>query len=1028
MTITESSVENTLLTWFKGLGYDVLFGPDISLGGDQQERSSYDEVVLVSRLRRAVQANNPNIPASAIEDAINKVLRASHPSLIQNNHHFYRWIVEGVPVEYQAEGRSVHDQVVLINFSDPSKNEWLCVNQFAIKEGNHSRRPDVVVFVNGLPLAVIELKNPTDENATLRTAFNQLETYKNQIPTVFNYNAFLIISDGIEAKVGTLTSNWERFMPWRTVDGSDLAPKTLPQLDVLIRGIFFKSRFLDMLRHFIVFEDMGHEVSKKMAGYHQFHAVQKAVTATVQARKKDHRIGVVWHTQGSGKSLTMTFYAGKLIQNAALENPTLLVLTDRNDLDDQLYQTFCNCSEILRQTPKKSESRENLRDLLSVASGGVVFSTIQKFLPEEKGEKYPLLSDRSNIVVICDEAHRSHYDFMKGFAKHLRDALPQALFIGFTATPIELRDKSTRAIFGDTIDTYDIHQSIEDGATVPIYYEARLAKISLPETEKPKVDIEFEEVTEQEEATVARGLASRWSRLEALVGAEKRVKQIAKDIVEHYETRLTALDGKGLVVSMSRKICVALYDEIIKLRPDWHSENDDEGRLKVVMTGSASDPVDWQKHIRDKQRRSEIGDKFKDPEHPIKLVIVRDMWLTGFDVPCLHTMYIDKPMRGHGLMQAIARVNRVFSDKPGGLVVDYLGIAHELKKALAEYSSQDRDDVGISQDEAVAVLLEKHEIIKGLLHGYDYKKYFKANDEEKLRILVGAMEHILALFEIIEGKEVRNGRDRYLKAVLGLSRAFALAVPHEKALEIRQDVAFFQSVKSALVKNTEIIGPGKAPEDLNAAIQQIISKSVLSDGVVDILSAAGLKRPDISVLSDEFLHELKGMPHKNLAAEALYKLIHDEVRLMSKKFLIQAKSFSDRIEETINRYHARAIEAVQVIEELIKIAKELKEARKRGEKIGLNDDELAFYDALETNDSAVKVLGDDTLRAIARELVETVRNNASIDWTVRENVRAKLRVMVRRVLRKHGYPPDLQEQATSTVLQQAELICADIVQ
>jgi len=1026
LTITESSVEQTLLTWFEGLGYEVHFGPDISFGGVKAERSSYEEVILTTRLRRLLESINPNIPPSVIDDAVNKLLRVIHPSLIQNNHHFYRWIAEGVPVEYQADGRTVHDQVALIDYSDPSKNEWLCVNQFAITEGKHSRRPDVVVFVNGLPLAVVELKNPTDENATLKTAFNQLDTYKNQIPTIFNYNAFLIISDGIEAKVGTITSNWERFMPWRTVDGKKLAPKILPQLDVLVKGIFFKSRFLDLLRHFIVYEDFGYEVSKKMAGYHQFHAVQKAIVATVQARKKDHRVGVVWHTQGSGKSLTMTFYAGKLIQNTALENPTLLVLTDRNDLDDQLYQTFCNCSEILRQTPSRADTRARLRELLSVASGGVVFTTIQKFLPEEKGDDYPLLSDRSNIVVIADEAHRSHYDFMNGFAKHLRSALPNALFIGFTATPIELKDKSTRAIFGDTIDTYDIHQSIEDGATVPIYYEARLAKISLPEDEKPKVDIEFEEVTELEEVNVTRGLATRWSRLEALVGAEKRIKQIAKDIVEHYEVRREALSGKGLIVCMSRKICVALYNEIIKIHPTWHSDNDDQGNLKVVMTGSASDPVEWQGHIRDKQRRREIGDKFKDPEHPIKLVIVRDMWLTGFDVPCLHTMYIDKPMRGHGLMQAIARVNRVFSDKPGGLVVDYLGIAHELKKALAVYSSQDKNDIGISQDEAVAVLLEKHEIINGLFHSFEYRRYFKASDEEKLRILVGAMEHVLSLFEVIDGKEVRNGRERYLKAVIGLSRAFALAVPNERALAIRQDVAFFQAVKSALVKNTEIVGPGRAPDDLDAAVQQIISKSVISDGVVDILSAAGIRRPDISVLSDEFLQELKGMPQKNLAAEALYKLIHDEVRLISKKFLIQAKSFSDRLEDTIKRYHARAIEAVQVIEELIRIAQELKKAKKRGENIGLSDDELAFYDALETNDSAVKVLGDETLRAIARELVETVKNNASIDWTVRENVRAKLRVMVRKVLRKYGYPPDKQEQATVTVLQQAELICADI--
>jgi type I restriction enzyme R subunit len=741
---------------------------------------------------------NPNIPEDVLEETVRKVLRSEHPSLIENNRQLHRYITEGVPVEYQGEGRTISDYAQLIDFDDLANNDWLAVNQFTVIEGGNNRRPDSVVFVNGLPLAVIELKNPADENATVRDAFNQLKTYKNQIPLLFAYNEALIISDGIEAKAGTITSEWERFMPWRTVDGTELASSELPQLEVLLKGIFDKSRFLDLIRHFLVFEVNRQGILKKMAGYHQFHAVQKAVDSTVKAVKGDKRVGIVWHTQGAGKSLTMAFYTGKIIQHPAMENPTLVVLTDRNDLDDQLFETFSACHEILRQNPIQAESRANLRQLLNVASGGVIFTTIQKFLPEEKGDVFPLLSDRRNIVVIADEAHRSQYDFIDGFAKHMRDALPNASFIGFTATPIEKADRSTPAVFGNYIDVYDIHQSIEDKATVPIYYEARLAKLDLKEEEKPKIDPEFEEVTEGEELTEKEKLKTKWARLEALVGAEKRIHLVAEDIVDHFENRLQAMDGKAMIVCMSRRICVELYNAITKIRPKWHNTKDDEGFLKVIMTGAASDPVEWQQHIRDKARRRRLGDRFKDPSHPFKLAIVRDMWLTGFDVPCLHTMYLDKPMRGHGLMQAIARVNRVFKDKPGGLVVDYLGIAHELKKALSDYSDRDRGQAGIPQELALSILMEKYEILKTMFHGFDYSPFLKGKPQQKLRIIPPAMEHVLSL---------ENGKDRFLKAVTELSKAFALAVPHEKALAIRDEVGFFQAVRASIVKNTG--GDGK---------------------------------------------------------------------------------------------------------------------------------------------------------------------------------------------------------------------------
>ncbi len=1039
---TESVVEDAALDYFRELGYAVRFGPEIAPEEPGAERASFGNVILVERLRTALARINSAFPADALEEAFRLATHSESPNLIENNRRFHKLLTDGVDVEYRRKDGSIAgDKVWLVDVNNPDNNDWLAVNQFTVIEGarhgaDENRRPDIVLFVNGLPLGVIELKNPADEKATTHSAFKQFQTYKQAIPSLFPYNEILVASDGLTARAGTLTADWERFMPWRTVDSEAIAPPGVPELETLVKGIFEKSRFLDLVQNFIVFEDDGHgKYAKKMAGYHQFHAVNKAVASTLAATapKGDRRVGVVWHTQGSGKSLTMAFYAGKIIRHPRMDNPTLVVLTDRNDLDDQLYGTFARCQDLLRQTPAQAEDREDLRKLLKVASGGVVFTTIQKFLPEAR-EAYPLLSERRNIVFIADEAHRSHYGFSArmvtrrgdpgdrpdeayityGFAKHLRDALPNASFIGFTGTPIELTDRSTPAVFGEYIDIYDIQRAVEDGATVRIYYEGRLAKLDLKEDERPKIDPEFEEITEGEEASVKEELKSKWARLEAMVGADKRIQLIAQDIVEHFENRLAAMDGKGMIVCMSRRICVALYDEIIKLRPAWADPQDDKGLLKVVMTGSAADGPEWQPHIRNKDKREKLADRFKDDADPFKLVIVRDMWLTGFDAPSLHTMYVDKPMRGHGLMQAIARVNRVFRDKPGGLVVDYLGLAHELKQALAAYTEADRDQTGIPQEQAVEILLEKHEIVAGMYHGLDYSRFTAGTPHERLALIPAGMDHIL---------KQKDGKTRYMQAVAELSRAFALAVPHETALVLREEIGYFQAVRAAFAKATP--EEGRTPEDLDTAIRQIVSRAVASDQIVDIFAAAGLKTPDISILSDEFLAEVRAMPQKNLALELLRKLLNDEIRAQARKNLIQSRSFAEMLERTVRQYQNRSLEAAQVITELIDLAKQMREAHRRGEDLGLSDDELAFYDALEVNDSAVKVLGDETLRAIARELVETVRRNMTIDWTVRESVRARLRTTVKRILRKHGYPPDKQEKATLTVLEQAELIAKD---
>jgi type I restriction enzyme R subunit len=1052
---SESVVEEAALAWLESAGWRIADGPAIAPDMPGAERADYDEVVLAQRLRDALARLNPALPAEALEDAFRKLTRPEGADLILRNRALHRLFVDGVTVEYRdAEGAIRGAQARVIDFDDPAGNDWLAVNQFTVVENKHTRRPDVVLFVNGLPLAVLELKNAANEDATIWSAFGQLQTYKAEIPALFATNCLLVVSDGVEARAGTLTAGREWFKPWRTISGEALADTHMPELQVMIEGLFAPWRLLDLVRDFVVFEDDGGGgIAKKMAGYHQFHAVQVAVGETLRAAELAHagqvaerggryeagrnpggnsgdrRVGVVWHTQGSGKSLTMAFYAGRIVREPAMENPTLVVLTDRNDLDDQLFGTFSRCAELLRQPPVQAESRAHLRELLSVAAGGVVFTTIHKFFPETQGDlpagkagRHPTLSERRNIVVIADEAHRSQYDFIDGFARHMRDGLPHASFIGFTGTPIELQDANTRAVFGEYISVYDIQRAVEDGATVPIYYESRLAKLALDEAERPKIDPEFEEATEGEEVERKEKLKTKWAQLEAVVGAEKRLAIVAQDIVEHFEKRLEAMDGKAMIVCMSRRICVELYREIVKLQPAWGCDDDDQGAVKVVMTGSASDPADWQPHIRNKPRRESLANRFRDAADPLRVVLVRDMWLTGFDAPSLHTMYIDKPMRGHGLMQAIARVNRVFKDKPGGLVVDYLGLAHELKRALATYTeSGGTGRTALDQEEAVAVMLEKYEVCcglfgsyttpQGVVRGFDWSKWTTGTPQERLGLLPPAQEHILAQ---------ENGKDRCVHSVRELSQVFALAVPHDEALRIRDDVAFFQAVQAVLAKRAP--GDERPEEDLDHAVRQIISRAVAPQGVVDIFAAAGLEKPDISILSDEFLAEVRGMPQRNLAVELLQKLLKSELATRRRKNVVQARSFAEMLEQTVRRYQNRAIEAAQVIEELIQLARDMREANARGEVLGLTDDELAFYDALETNDSAVKVLGDETLRGIARELVQTVRNNVTIDWTLRENVRAQLRVLVKRILRKHGYPPDKQEKATQTVLEQAALL------
>jgi type I restriction enzyme R subunit len=1026
--IHESDVEENVLAILENLCYEIIKGDneDFLPGGPSALRADYRDVVLLERLREALRKFNPSIAEDAREQAVRQVLRSESQKLITDNESFHGMLVDGIDVPIQSEEGESYKKVWLFDFDDPKNNDFLAVNQFTVIENNIERRPDVVLFVNGIPLLVLELKNLADENATIHTAYDQFQTYEDQLPSLFRYNEILVISDGIDARAGTITSEWERFMQWKTIDGGK-PRKGLTEIEVLLRGMCEKRRLLDIVRNFMVFEK-DKETKKKLAAYHQYWATNKAVESTVAARRGNKKAGIVWHTQGSGKSLTMVFYSGKLVRE--LDNPTIVVLTDRNDLDDQLFGTFGRCQDILRQKPVQADSRKQLQELLRVSSGGIVFTTIQKFFPEEDRERHPLLSERDNIIVIADEAHRSQYGFSAkildrkdktlityGYAKYLRDALPNASFIGFTGTPIEKADRSTPAVFGKYVDTYDIEQAVDDGATVRIYYESRLAKLELKPEERPKIDKEFEEVTEGEEVEGKEKLKSKWSRVERVAGSPTRIDRIARDIVSHFEERTSVLEGKGMIVCMSRRICVDLHNQIAKLRPNWYDKDDEKGIVKVVMTGAASDPKEWQEHIRNRLRRRTIGDNFKDPGHELKLLIVRDMFLTGFDAPTLHTMYLDKPIKGHTLMQAIARVNRVYPGKEGGLVVDYMGVGAELKEALINYTaSGGKGKPTFDQEKAVLLMQEKYEIVKDMFHGFNYRVFFELKPSDRISFVPQAMEHIL--------KE-QGKKERFAREVTGLLKAFSLAVPNDKAMKVKEEVGLFQAIRSAITKTTET--KGESEEKFDAAIKQILSKAVISDRIIDIFEAAGIQKPELSILSEGFLAEVKEMPQKNLAFEALKKLLNDEIRFISKKNIVQGKSFMEMLDKTIKRYTNRSVEAAQVIEELIELARRVREEKSRGKQQNMTEDELAFYDALGVNDSAVQVLGNETLRSIALELTLMIRNSVTIDWTQRDSVQAEIRLKVRKILRKYGYPPDKQEKATQTVLEQAELIARDWV-
>jgi type I restriction enzyme R subunit len=1081
--ITENSIEEFAIELLEKLGYESVYGPDIAPDGDtstgsmSDKRESYEQVLLIDRLRKALKHINRNMPADILEDAVKEIRRIHSPELLTNNETFHRFLTEGIPVSKRVDGDDRGDLVWMIDFKNPYNNDFLVVNQFTVVENNHTKRPDIILFVNGIPLVVIELKNAADENASIRSAFRQIETYKSLIPTLFTYNGFVVISDGMEAKAGTISSGFSRFMAWKTADGKAEASHLVSQLETLIAGMFNKETLIDLMRHFIVFEKTKKEdpetgiitinTVKKMAAYHQYYAVNRAVESTLRAAgyilpellegsyvnespesyglagvKKqpvgDRKGGVVWHTQGSGKSLSMVFFTGKIV--LAMDNPTVVVITDRNDLDDQLFDTFAASRQLLRQEPVQAEDRNHLKELLKVGSGGVVFTTIQKFQPDPSTNSgtqavYELLSDRENIVVIADEAHRSQYGFkaktiddknekgevigkkvVYGFAKYLRDALPNATYLGFTGTPIENTDVNTPAVFGNYVDIYDIAQAVEDGATVRIYYESRLAKVNLSEEGKALVD-ELDKELDHEDLTDERKNKAKWTRLEALVGSENRINQIAKDIIEHFEQRQTVFEGKGMIVTMSRRIAVDLYEAIIKHRPEWHSNELNKGVVKVVITSASSDGPKISAHHTTKEQRRMLADRMKNPDDELKLVIVCDMWLTGFDVPCLHTLYIDKPMKGHNLMQAIARVNRVYKDKPGGLIVDYLGIAADLKKALAFYSDAGgKGDPTILQEQAVELMLEKLEVVSNMYYGFNYEEYFEADTSKKLSIILAAEEHILGL---------EDGKKRYINEVTALSKAFAIAVPHEQAMDVKDEIAFFQAVKARLVK-FDSTDTGRTDEEIETTIRQVIDKALVTEPVVDVFDAAGLKKPDISILSEEFLMELKGMEHKNVALEVLKKLLNNEIKSRAKKNLVKSKTLREMLENTIKKYHNKILSAAEVIEELISLSKEIVEMDKEAKAMGLSDFEYAFYTAVASNDSARELMQKDKLRELAVALTETIRQNATIDWTIKESAKAKLKVSVKRLLRKYGYPPDMQMLATETVLKQAEMIANEL--
>jgi type I restriction enzyme R subunit len=1027
MILFESEIEELTLTILRDEnGYLTLNGIEL-VEGSYPERN-FAEVILKKRMHTAIDRINPHIPAEARAEAFKKALRTPSLSLIDSNEAFHHMLTEGIDVKFSVgDGKSRTDKVWLVDFDHPEQNEFLAVNQLTVVENNTNKRPDIVIFINGLPLVVIELKNPADEKSDVQAAFHQLQTYNHTIPSLFIYNAFEIISDGWFAKAGTISSDYSRFMEWKSEDGQRVIDSKLePELEPLIRGMLNKRRLLDIIRHFIVYE----QSVKKLAAYHQYFAVNKAIHSTLRASaepdkhfvrehpseyglasvdqqpKGDKRAGVVWHTQGSGKSLSMVFYTGKLVLAEEMNNPTIVVLTDRNDLDMQLFETFNNCQQLLRQSPVQAGNREELKSLLSVASGGIIFTTIQKFFPEDKDLKYPTLTERRNVVVIADEAHRSQYDFIDGFARHMRDALPNASFIGFTGTPIEKEDKNTQAVFGNYVDVYDIQQAVEDGATVRIFYESRLAKIELPEADQKMLDERVEEVTEDDELTEKQKRFAKWASKEAVVGSASRIQQVAADIVQHFEQRLSAVEGKGMIVCMSRRICVDLHNAIIKLRPDWYNPDDAQGAIKIVMTGSSSDPLGWQEHIRNKEKRKAIGNRLKDPKNSLKLIIVRDMFLTGFDAPCLHTMYVDKPMNGHTLMQAITRVNRVFGDKEGGLIVDYIGIAQDLKKALLVYAdSQGKGQITFDQSEAVAKMLEYYEILVNMFGRWDYCRYFTLTAREKLGFILDAANYIGGLQEIRERNTFRNGKDRFKDHVVRLQKAFGLAVPHPKALEIRNDLAFFQAIKARFSKFDETTRT-RTNEEIETAIRQIINDAIISSEVIDVFDAAGIRKPDISILSDEFLAEIQGMQRKNLALELLKKLLNDEIRTRGQMNMVQGKKFSELLAQAVKRYQSGLIDSARIIEELIQLAKDIRAADERGEKLNLRPDELAFYDALADNPNAEELMGDQILKQIAHELVQSVRSNTSIDWQYKQSVQAKLRVMVKRILRKYKYPPD----------------------
>lgn len=1068
--ITEHTIESFSIELLDKLGYEYIYAPNIAPDGETPERETYEQVLLVDRLKRAVKRINKFVPVDAQVEAIREIQRIASPELLANNETFHRFLTEGVPVSKQVEGNEQGDRVWLIDFKNPYNNDFVVANQFTVVENNNNKRPDVVLFVNGIPLVVIELKNAVDENATINSAFKQIETYKAIIPSLFTYNGFVVISDGLEAKAGSISAGFSRFMAWKSADGKAEASHLVSQLETLILGMLNKETLIDIIRHFIVFEKSKREDSgtgvitittvKKLAAYHQYYAVNRAVESTIRASgisikdvpsrfltdtpenyglpgvKKqpigDRKGGVVWHTQGSGKSLSMVFYTGKIV--LAMDNPTIVVITDRNDLDDQLFDTFAASKQLLRQDPVQAEDRNHLKELLKVGSGGVVFTTIQKFQPES-GNVYELLSKRENIVVIADEAHRTQYGFkaktiddknekgdvvgkktVYGFAKYMRDALPNATYLGFTGTPIENTDVNTPAVFGNYVDIYDIAQAVEDGATVRIYYESRLAKVALSEEGKRLVN-ELDDELDQEDLTDTQKAKSKWTQLEALVGSKNRINKIAKDIIEHFGQRQAVFEGKGMIVTMSRRIAADLYTAIVRLKPEWHSDELKKGVIKVVMTSASSDGPKISKHHTTKEQRRALAERMKNPEDELKLVIVRDMWLTGFDAPSMHTLYIDKPMKGHNLMQAIARVNRVYKDKPGGLIVDYLGIASDLKKALSFYSDAGgKGDPTILQEQAVQLMLEKLEVVSNMYHGFDYNEYFEAGTSKKLSVILAAEEHILGL---------EDGKKRYINEVSALSKAFAIAIPHDQAMDAKDEVSFFQAVKARLAK-FDVSGSGRTNEDVETTIRQVIDKALVSEKVIDVFDAAGLKKPDISILSEEFLLELKGMEHKNVALEVLKKLLNDEIKYRARKNLVRSKSLMEMLEISIKKYHNKILSAAEVIEELIKLSKEIVEMDNEAKAMNLSDFEYAFYTAVADNESARELMQKDKLRELAVALTETIRQNASIDWTIKESVRAKLKVAVKRLLRKYGYPPDMQMLATETVLKQAEIIANEL--